>query len=99
VKVRIKGYLTYRKLIGDRSVEIIPGREATLRESLNLLALEEGDAFVSQIYNPKTRSLYQHVALLVNGRSLKQLPDGLDTCLEEGDDIAIFPPIAGGSSS
>jgi molybdopterin converting factor small subunit len=40
----------------------------------------------------------QHVPVLVNGRHCTHLPDGLDTELRDGDQVDLFPPIAGGRS-
>ncbi|MGD8857203.1 MAG: MoaD/ThiS family protein [Chloroflexota bacterium] len=38
----------------------------------------------------------RQVAILVNGRHYSHLPNGLNTKLKDGDDVALFPPIAGG---
>jgi molybdopterin synthase sulfur carrier subunit len=41
------------------------------------------------------RELQGGVGLFVNGRSTRFL-DGLDTLIQEGDQLALFPPIGGG---
>jgi len=40
--------------------------------------------------------LREHTAVLLNGMHYRHLPDGLNSLLKDGDQIAIFPPIAGG---
>ena len=36
------------------------------------------------------------IMVTLNGKGLRQLPDGLETRLGEGDMILLFPPISGG---
>jgi MoaD family protein len=94
--VKVKGYLTFKPIIGERSIAI-PNREPLiLLGLLDLLAEQLGSAFIQSIYDPGTRSLREHVMLILNGRSYQNLPDGLDSHLKDGDEVAIFPPIAGG---
>ncbi len=41
------------------------------------------------------QALAPHVRVMVNGRDI-DLADGLDTAVSEDDQLAVFPPIAGG---
>lgn len=43
----------------------------------------------------KNNEMKDEITLLKNGREIKFL-DGLDTILEQGDVIAVFPLVAGG---
>jgi molybdopterin converting factor small subunit len=36
------------------------------------------------------------MAVIINGRSYQNLPAKLGTHLKDGDEVAIFPPMAGG---
>jgi molybdopterin synthase sulfur carrier subunit len=40
--------------------------------------------------------LYSHIHIFVNGRDSTFLEDSLDSVLEPGDVISIFPPVGGG---
>jgi molybdopterin synthase sulfur carrier subunit len=39
--------------------------------------------------------LHSYVRVMINGRDI-ELAQGLDTLVDESDQVAIFPPIAGG---
>lgn len=41
-------------------------------------------------------SLHAHVNVLVNGENVRTEGDGLDTPVEPGDELAMFPPVSGG---
>ena len=43
----------------------------------------------------ENNELKQWIQLLKNGRNIKYL-NGVDTTLEDGDVVAVFPPVAGG---
>lgn len=91
--VHVQGYLTFRAPIGKRQVELEPG--ASLRGLLEELAQEGGQALAVALFGPDG-GLLSGVSVLVNGRHYKQAEMGLDAPLQAGDEVAIFPPVAGG---
>ncbi len=94
--VRIKGYLTFRAVVGDRRLDLPDDPTCTLRKLLEMLAQDIGEENAARLMDSRTGDLQADIALLVNGHSLKNLPSQLETVLEDGDEIAIFPPIMGG---
>jgi len=52
---------------------------------------------VDQLYESGSKKLRETVNVLVNGRGINLL-SGLDTKLKDGDVVAIFPPVSGGTS-
>ena len=94
--VRVKGYLTFRDVIGEKSFPLAEGQTQTLNQLLDWLSSQLGQEFTDLVIDPQTNALSQHVSVLVNGRHYSHLPDKLDTQLIEGDEVAIFPPLAGG---
>jgi MoaD family protein len=93
VIVRVRGYLTFRPILGDQERPLPEG--ATLRTLLEALAAEGQEAFTRQVYDPES-GLQPRVAVLVNGRPFSLAEGGLDQPLEDGDEVAAFPPLAGG---
>ena len=90
--IRVKGYLAYRHLLGERHYEA--GEPLTVRVLLEQLEAEVGESLIFAV--PDGRGKKRHIPVLVNGRHCSHLPDGLDTELGDGDQIDLFPPIAGG---
>ena len=94
--IKVRGYLTFRDIIGERSIAIMDGEILTVNDLLIRLSEELDQRFRGTIYDPRTKILGEHVAVIINGRSYHNLPDKLETQLQEGDEVAIFPPMAGG---
>lgn len=92
MRVRVRGYLTFRGLIGQREIALEDG--ATLRTLIARLA-GAVDGAQAPIFAPPD-GLQPGVGLLINGRHHTHTPDGLDTVLRDGDEVAVFPPLAGG---
>jgi len=67
----------------------------TVHDLLQQLCDEYGRNFRETVFN-KQGNIRPYIKLLVNGRGL-HVQQGLVTILHDGDIIAIFPPIAGGT--
>ena len=96
MKIKVKGYFTLKKAMDNRAVIEMEVENASLRDVLDNLSNRFGSGFSDLIFDPKTKEVKHHIAILVNGRHFSFLPRRLTTELNEGDEVAIFPQIAGG---
>lgn len=96
MSIRVKGYLTFRDIIGDQMLPAGEAEVVTLRDILLKLYHQMDAEAGKRIYDPEHNQVGETVNILVNGRSFANLPGQLDTKLEDGDEVAIFPPMAGG---
>ena len=96
MKITVKTYLTLRQIMRSQAKFEIDVAEMTLRELLDLLCEEFGEELKQQVFDRKTNEISQMLKVLVNGRHYTTLTDKLETRLQENDEIALFPPVAGG---
>ncbi len=95
--VKVKGYFNLQKVLGGQKVvEVEDNDAATLRDLLDHLAIRFGKDLTDQIFVPGAKEIAGHVMLLVNGRNYLAMSERLDTRLEDGDEVALFPPVGGG---
>jgi len=96
MKIKVKGFLIFRKAMGDRASLVVNLAEHTLRGLLRELSNRFGENFRDLVFEPHTSEVRDHFVILVNGHHYRNLPGNLDSELREGDEVALFPPIAGG---
>ncbi|MGB3399800.1 MAG: MoaD family protein [Candidatus Deferrimicrobiaceae bacterium] len=96
MKIKVKGYLTLKKAMGDNAAFEMEIENATIKDVLRDLAGIFGPDFKDAIFDSKTNTLHRHVRVLVNGRHYIYLPNRLDTRLKAEDEVALFPVVAGG---
>lgn len=89
MKVKLFGGL--RRIAGASEM---PGKGSTITEVLQNLG-GQNEALRVAIFADGSGELRPHVRVIVNGLDC-ELTDGLATPVGAGDDIAVFPPIAGG---
>jgi sulfur-carrier protein len=92
MKVHVKAFATFREVM-DNQVEMEFTGGATILTLLTDLTGRYGGLGELMFATPDT--LRDFVNILKNGRNIHFL-SGLNTPLEDGDVIALFPPIAGG---
>ncbi|MFC1891526.1 MoaD/ThiS family protein [Thermodesulfobacteriota bacterium] len=96
MKVLVKGFFDVQKAMDNNATIEIEEDALSLRDILEYLSRRFGQDLSELILDPETKGLADHVMLLVNGFNYLYLPKKLDTDLKDGDEIALFPPIAGG---
>lgn len=84
-------FTSLRALTGIRETQL---EAIDVQEVIDTLGKQFGDKFNKMVLEPDG-SLKSYFHVLVNGRHVR-LQQGLQTQLEDGDIVAIFPPIGGG---
>lgn len=96
MKIMVKGYFNLKKAMEDKPVVEVEKETATVNDILDYLSNRFGKALTDLIFDADTKELASHIMLFVNGHIHLTLPKKLDTQLRDGDEISLFPPIAGG---
>jgi molybdopterin synthase sulfur carrier subunit len=91
--ISIKFFATFREIIGKKEMDVEYREGMTVGDLLQELC---ADSEAMQKACFENGELRDYVKLLVNGHNIQFLK-GLDTVLQDGDVVAIFPPVAGGS--
>ena len=96
MKIKVKGYFNFKKVIRNLGISEIEVAGGTVIGLFDIMADRFGDEFTDLIYDSRTKRVRGDIRILLNGRHIVHLPKGLDTELKEDDEIALFPPVAGG---
>lgn len=96
MKITIKGFFTIREAMGKVGQLEMEVDKTSVREILIELSNRYGARFKAEVFDPETNDIRSQNQILINGRHYRYSPAGLDTELQEGDVVAIFPPVAGG---
>ncbi|MFP8876818.1 MAG: ubiquitin-like small modifier protein 1 [Myxococcota bacterium] len=91
--MRVSFYATLRPIVGGRSVEVPLDEGATVRELVDALA-SRWPGLSEQLFDEEG-GLSRRVNVFVEGRDILWL-DGVETPLQPGQKVDIFPPVAGG---
>ncbi len=91
--LHVKVYATLRPVVGGRSVELPLEEGATVRDLVDCMVARWPELEVMMIEDGEVS---RRVHVFVDGRSARHLPDGAETVLLEGQEIAVSPAVAGG---
>jgi MoaD family protein len=92
MRITVKAFATFREVM-DMQIELEFPEGTTVRTLLSELTERYKGLGEMMFADPDT--LRDFVNILKNGRNIHFLA-GLDTPLDDGDMIALFPPAAGG---
>ncbi|MFC7046849.1 ubiquitin-like small modifier protein 1 [Halobacteriaceae archaeon GCM10025711] len=81
------------EVAGDRHVTVDVSPGATVGDALDAL-LDANPALRDRVLD-ENGDLADHINVLRNGQNV-QHADGLDESLDDGDELALFPPVSGG---
>jgi molybdopterin synthase sulfur carrier subunit len=94
MKVKVKFFTTLREITQKKEETIDLPKPATVEDLLKVLSERYGRGFKEYVYS-KAEKVQPYLQFLVNGRSTLTL-QGFKTKLENGDEVAILPPVGGG---
>lgn len=89
--IKVHFYAGLREIFGTKETEVRVENGADIRALLNLVCdspRRRAEIFAGDKLKPL-------MIILKNGRHIQHL-DGLETRLEAGDDVSVFPAVAGG---
>jgi sulfur-carrier protein len=90
--VKVKAFANFKDILGkERDLDVKEG--STIRDVLDGLAASNG-VFKDAAFD-SSGGLRDYVVLMKNRKRLDS-SEGLESVLQEGDEVAIFPPVAGG---
>ncbi|HLE75431.1 MAG TPA: ubiquitin-like small modifier protein 1 [Candidatus Bathyarchaeia archaeon] len=97
LQVSVRFFTSLREITDkkEETLKFPKGEKVTVDSVLKALAQRYGKRFVEYVYNSKGGEVRSFLQFLVNGKSAATL-NGLQTELENGDVLAILPPVGGG---
>ncbi|MBM4444391.1 MAG: MoaD/ThiS family protein [Chloroflexi bacterium] len=88
MKIRLKSFFHYDlSQVLDRGMMELEGRSPTLRDLLNEISLRSGGKV--RAIDPKTGEMDVEFFVLLNGREVPAVPQGLETEIHDGDEVGI----------
>jgi sulfur-carrier protein len=92
MEIELRSFATYREAIGEKTIERSYDEGTTVGEVLADLE-SEFDGLEGRLL--EDGGIRPQLSILKNGRDVAHA-QGVDTPLEPGDTVSLFPPVAGG---
>ncbi len=95
MKVTVRSVGAIKQLLGQAELEMTLPEGTAVNGLLSRLAEEKGERFAPYAVEPEGPGAHAPVRIVINGRDIfpRQTKD---VVLQEGDDVFLFVPIAGG---
>jgi molybdopterin synthase sulfur carrier subunit len=97
LQVSVRFFTSLREVTNkkEETLKFPEGEKVTVEVVLKTLAQRYGKPFVEYVYDRNTGEVRSFLQFLINGKSATTM-NGLETELEDGDVLAILPPVGGG---
>lgn len=95
IRVNLYTILGIKDIIGEREIEIDVPDNSNLSDLIAEIIKRWGNGISEVLLEPESKKVKAHLRLMVNGQDISFL-EGLDTKLNDGDEVMIFPPVSGG---
>ncbi len=84
-----------KEVLGGKDVEIIVPDGTNISGLLSGMVEIWGDSLSPHIFKPGSDQILPYVRLMVNGKTIQSL-NGMETILNDGDEVLLIPLAAGG---
>ena len=97
MRVSVRFFTSLREIVGkkEETLKFPADQKVTVKGVLETLKRRYGKQFVEYVYDPKTGEVKGFLQFLINGKSATTM-NGLLTTLQDGDVLAVLPPVGGG---
>jgi sulfur-carrier protein len=95
MKIKVHSILSLKEVLGGKDVEMIIPEGTTLNGLLAGMVEIWGDSLSPHIFKPGSDEILPYVRLMVNGKAIQSL-NGIETVLNDGDEVLLLPLAAGG---
>jgi molybdopterin synthase sulfur carrier subunit len=97
LQVSVRFFTSLRETIGkkEETLTLPDNQTVTIETILETLKQRYGKPFTEYVYDSKSSQVRSFLQFLINGKSATTL-SGLQTKMQNGDVLAILPPVGGG---
>ena len=95
MKITLHTIMGIKEVVGQRLTEIELPSGSTVEDFLEYMKKRWGDQLSTRLFDPASGAVLPYVRIMVNGQELHYLK-GMETPLEEGDEVLILPLVSGG---
>ena len=94
ITVKVRSIALLRSLLGQGELDVNLSRGADVAGLMSIL-IERSEGLAPYLAEPVEKSAHEPLRVMVNGRDIAAL-GGRHTVLQEGDEVLVMIPIAGG---
>jgi molybdopterin synthase sulfur carrier subunit len=92
--MKVSFYANLRDIVGQKTIDVEIELPARARDLLEVIVTEH--PALRPILLDAHNELQYYMKFFINGRDCVYLENGMDTLVQPGDRVDIFPPVGGG---